>query len=86
MAVDTAAKRMSLVGYGMPFRLALPAPDGTLDQGDRQHLAGLYCGILAGAAVVVVTPSIRLTGVLSSCLLVGRLSSIGLTGSRTGDV
>lgn len=54
MAVDTAAKRMSLVGYGMPFRLALPAPDGTIGQGDRQHLAGLYSGILASAGVVAV--------------------------------
>lgn len=54
MAVDTARKRASLIGYGLPFRLMLPIADGSLDQGDRQHLVGLYAGILAGAAVVAV--------------------------------
>ena len=31
-----------------------PAPDGTLSQADRQHIAFLYSGILAGAVVAGV--------------------------------
>lgn len=51
MAVDSLRKRKSCIGFGLPFRLTLPVPDGALDQGDRQHAVGLYYGILA------VTPS-----------------------------
>ena len=49
---DTREKRTSCIGYGLPFRISLPYADGSLDQGDRQHLVGLYSGILAGAPVV----------------------------------
>ncbi len=45
MAIDTAAKRASVAG--------MIIPDGTLDQGDRQTIAGFYGGILATAAVAV---------------------------------
>ena len=41
MAVDTANKRASVSGDMLPF------PDGTIDQGDRQHTAGDYRGILS---------------------------------------
>lgn len=54
--IDTPAKRASLIGYGLPFRLALPIPDGTIGQGDRQHLVGLYSGILAAAPIIVTAP------------------------------
>ena len=47
MAVDTRQKRHSLIGYGLAYRLTLPVSDGALGQGDRQHLVGLYSGILA---------------------------------------
>ena len=50
MAIDSREKKTSLLGYGLPFRVSLPYPDGTLDQGDRQHLIGLYAGILASSA------------------------------------
>lgn len=53
MAVDTRQKRHSLIGYGLAFRLTLPTSDGTLDVGDRQHLAGLYSGIEAASPPVV---------------------------------
>lgn len=49
MAIDTQEKRLSLIGYGLPWRITLPYPDGGLDQGDRQHLLGLYAGILASS-------------------------------------
>ncbi len=44
MAIDSAVKRASVAGFIIP--------DGTLDQGDRQTIAGMYRGILATAAVV----------------------------------
>lgn len=50
--LDTASKRISSVGlWGVA--LALPLPDGTLGQGDRQHIAASYSGILAGAAAAM---------------------------------
>lgn len=50
MAIDTKAKRFSMMNMGHPgATIILPAPDGTIDAGDRAHLLGLYSGItLAG--------------------------------------
>lgn len=42
MALDTFRKRLSAILLTCPWRVALPLPDGTVDQGDRQHL--LYLG------------------------------------------
>lgn len=52
MALDTASKRISSVGLFGRI-LALPLPDATLGQGDRQHIAWTYSGILAGATVAL---------------------------------
>jgi hypothetical protein len=38
----------------MPWRRPLQAPDGSINQADRQQLARLYFGIAAGAAFPVV--------------------------------
>lgn len=46
MAIDTAAKRASALN-AFKRRRVLPIPDGTIGQGDRQHAAGFYSGILA---------------------------------------
>ena len=59
MAVDTRSKRASSVGMLMSFILAPPAPDGTISQGDRQHTAWTYSGILAGALITTATPAWR---------------------------
>lgn len=59
MAVDTAAKRGSLMRWGRPYLYKL-IPDGTIDQGDRQTLALYYGGILT-AAPVIPTAKIRFT-------------------------
>lgn len=48
--LDTRSKRASSVGILLSFILAPPLPDSTLAQGDRQHMARTYSGILAGAA------------------------------------
>jgi hypothetical protein len=58
MAVDTAAKRLSIMGLGSPYR-GLPAvPDGSID---RLVPLLLYTGIPAGAAVVPVPGIYTLT-------------------------
>jgi len=49
MAIDSVAKRASALRACTPF-LPLPVPDGTVGQGDRQHLLGFYSGISAEAA------------------------------------
>jgi hypothetical protein len=51
MPVDTRSKRAGSVQVLGPAVLAPPAPDGTIGQGDRQHIAWSYSGILAAAAV-----------------------------------
>ena len=49
--LDTVSKRVSSVGLFNSV-LAPPIPDGTLSQGDRQHIAWTYSGISAGLAIV----------------------------------
>lgn len=55
MAVDTAAKRASALN-AFSLGLVLPIPDGTIDQADRQHVAGLYGGLLAAGGGFVPYP------------------------------
>jgi hypothetical protein len=45
MAVDTRNKRASAINLMLPWRGQLPAPDGTIDELDRAHVAFLYAGI-----------------------------------------
>lgn len=56
MAIDTAAKRSQVLSLSLTAGLGLfgilPIPDGTVAQADRQHLAGMYGGILAAASQV----------------------------------
>jgi hypothetical protein len=53
MAVDTRQKRASAIGLGLAALLVLPAPDGTIDQADRQQAASAYAGILAAPSVEI---------------------------------
>jgi len=73
MAIDTAAKRASALSF---FQLGclLPIPDGTIGQGDRQHLAGFYSGILAGIAPAAVGAAV---GYLYRGNLPGILGRVG---------
>lgn len=50
MPVNTRSKRASSVQVLMPFILAPVLPDGAISAADRQHIAWMYSGILAGAA------------------------------------
>ena len=51
LAVDTAGKRSSVIHTLGIWSLAYLVPDGVIDQGDRQHIVGLYSGVLAGPPV-----------------------------------
>lgn len=66
--MNTRSKRASSVGFWKPYVMALPLPDGTISQGDRQHSAWDYSGILAAIPVppippIVVIPTQRLYSV-----------------------
>jgi hypothetical protein len=60
--MDTAAKRYSAMATMLPGRVALPIPDGTIAQADRQTIALMYSGILASSGVTYV-PRLLLLGV-----------------------
>lgn len=51
MAVDTASRRASCIGFDFPSVHVWPVPDGTIGQPDRQHIAYKYPGISAAVAV-----------------------------------
>ena len=69
MAIDTAAKRASVVH--------MIIPDGTLGQADRQTVAWMYGGILAGALAVVTTGIITATFTAAT-------PGVTVTGTRPG--
>ena len=50
MPIDSRAKRASTIQIWKPFVMAPVTPDGTIEQGDRQHIAYSYSGILAAGA------------------------------------
>lgn len=56
MAIDTRDKRASALGRGLRFLAIFPAPDGTIDAGDRLQIVGLYRGIAAAAVAAYVPP------------------------------
>lgn len=84
--IDTPSKRRSsLAKRRLPWlrRFTLPIPDATVDQGDRQHLVGVYSGVLAGEAVPEVTYS-RLTGRLSIAPTLS--ATLHFTPSLSGEI
>lgn len=90
--LDSRSKRASSVGMVLPFFAVPILPDGTLAQGDRQHGAFTYSGILAGAQVLldfVLDLNTRLTVFLrdfySSTSDLPTLSTRYLAEEVTGD-
>ena len=61
MAVDTAARRFSMMSLGMPGRI-LPIPDGAIGTSDRAHFEGLYSGIALDPPTVVTARNFRRSG------------------------
>ena len=57
--LDSRSKRASSIQILAPFILSLVLPDGSVSQGDRQHTAFSYSGILATAPSAVTTPTSR---------------------------
>lgn len=55
MALDTAAKRFSIMNVTMPWRTHMVVPDATFPQGERQASQWQYSGILWGTAAPPVT-------------------------------
>lgn len=51
--LDNRSKRASSVNILKPYAVDLVLPDAAISQGDRQHSAWAYSGILAGGAPAV---------------------------------
>lgn len=57
MAVDSASRRFSLLGFGRPGYPMVLVPDGTIDAADRLDLMGLYSGITGEPPVTILSPA-----------------------------
>lgn len=61
MAIDNKNKRLSAINVSLPWRGMYPVPDGSLDNGDRQTIVGLYRG-LENAFISISSAAIAYTG------------------------
>lgn len=60
MAIDTAARRYSMLNFGKPWVIPTMIPDGTIGEPDRAHLLNLYSGIsLSSVAAPTFTGEIH---------------------------
>jgi hypothetical protein len=60
MALDTFAKRFSVMDIGSPWRGIIPIPDGTIEAADRQTFIYLGGAVTAeGPPIVGATPKLR---------------------------
>lgn len=50
MAIDTAAKRFSMMDMDGPTTPGLPLPSGSIDAAARQTFLWLYSGLVSAAA------------------------------------
>ena len=83
----SAANRYSMLTsrFGrLPFgrRFAVPLPDGTMTQGDRQQLGFAYRGILAGSPNAIFAPT-RLAEVW---LPGASITAVRIPAARVADV
>lgn len=63
MAIDTATKRYSVIGFDLPFVRMFPVPDGTISATDRQGWLWKYTGIAFSAPVISsLVPRLMLLG------------------------
>lgn len=85
--LDTRSKRASSVSVLLISVLAPVLPDATIGQGDRQHTANRYSGILA-ATPAVTGPPIYLTGSLDPTVYItGSLDpALAITGSLEPNI
>ena len=88
MAIDSRSKRASAAGILLPWLLVPVLPDGTLDQGDRQHIAWSYSGIAAAGPAQTAPGSVTLSdaGVYSLTFTVAIVGSLTITDERIGSL
>ena len=55
MAIDTEAKRRSVLGSFMVALTVLPVPDSTVGTQDRPHVDGIYAGVTIDTAAFFVS-------------------------------
>ena len=60
--LDNRSKRASGLGALRPYLISPVFPDGTISQGDRQHISWMYGGILATEASVPAWPTVMRVG------------------------
>ncbi len=90
MAIDSQAKRQSACFFGKAGRPSTLAPDGTIDQSDRQDAAGFYRGILAVTAVTRLVlqmvygyvPSVRVSAKAPAVSVKGYVPSVNISAER----
>lgn len=83
MAIDSENKRRSVSNW---FCRIPPAPDGTIAAVDRQHVAGFYSGIAAGAPPELVELLLGLSDTSDLLLGLSDTSDLLLGLSDTSDL
>jgi len=89
MAVDTKAKRMSVIGLALPVPTLLPVANNTISAADRLHLLWLYAGIAAQTPVTFVVSAIVAIRTLASNALAIRSTASGnieIRSTASGEV
>jgi hypothetical protein len=61
-------KRRAAISAGIPFIVLMPVSDGTISQGDRQMMADVYPGILAGRGVDVIYGMVKVIRTIKTIL------------------
>lgn len=75
--LTSVSKRGSAIQFDTAWFMTGPIPDGTIDQGDRQHVSMKYSGILAGAPPTPPTTTEVLLSMTHRGLGWGMASGIG---------
>jgi hypothetical protein len=70
MAVDTSAKRFSMLALDSPYRFTTPVPSGTVSAAARLAFLGKYSGISAAATSVVYALTVFVTTSFAQTLTV----------------
>ena len=88
MAIDSTAKKLSLMSMSQVWQSALPISSDGLDQADKQHLLWGYAGVLWEAAADAVVQTIDLLGsIVRTVNLTGTITrTANLTGGITRTV
>lgn len=78
MPIDTRDKRDSAIHVGLPWRMRLPVPDGSIAAADRMHVALLYRGFAAAAETPLTKYCICAVGVRSAGVVAAGVREVGV--------